>query len=424
MLSSINDMEPPVADYRKISRRHAASGLLTAITAGQICYARGKPSHFRTDNALPPNVQAFINSFAPQQLPGIAIAIRSYGTTWAGEAGYRNVTGRVLIGASDATGIGSITKTFVAVVAMQLEETGRLSLDASALDYLDSQKFGNIANLGKASIAQLMGHTSGIPSWEDDPDWIRDARGAGINPTTIWSSTASLQYIYGKPALFAPGAKYSYSNSNYTILGLIIEAITGNALWHEIAKRICAPLDLCNTYMDGFSTPAKATLCANRYQYVTPYFERTAGISKYFTKVRDDLFDVSKTNLSCEWAAGSIVSTAPDVAQFFSALRSGRLLKAASLGFMTTWRQAGITSRGPFYVGHGLFRQSSAGCSLVGHTGGVLGSTANAFWIEGRPIAYAALSNMGTEDTGQSSRITANSVAQSPKFVEMMSGLS
>jgi D-alanyl-D-alanine carboxypeptidase len=416
-------METPISDTRKISRRHAISGLLTAISAEQICYALGKPGHFQTGNSLPQNVRSFINSFAPQRFPGIAVAVRGSANAWIGKAGYRNLAARAPMRASDATGIGSITKTFVAVVAMQLEEAGRLSLDATALDYLGSQKLGNIANLGSASIAQLMSHTSGIPSWEDDPDWIRQARGAGTNPTAIWSSTASLQYIYGKPALFAPSAKYGYSNSNYTILGLIIEAITGNALWHEIAKRICAPLDLYNTYMDGFSTPAKATLCANRYQYVTPYFEKVAGISQYFTKIRDNLFDVGKTNLSCEWAAGGIVSTAPDIAQFFSALHSGRLLKPASLGFMTKWRQGGITSRGPFYVGHGLFRQSSAGRSLVGHTGGVLGSTANAFWIEGRPIAYAALSNFGTEDTGQSSRITANSVAQSPKFVEMLSGL-
>lgn len=239
-------------------------------------------------------------------------------------------------------------------------------MDASALDCLGSQKLGNVANLGNTSIAQLMSHTSGIPSWEDDPVWIRDARGAGINPTRIWSSTASLQYIYGKPALFAPGTKYSYSNSNYTILGLIIEAITGNALWHEIAKRICAPLELHNTYMDGLSTPAKATHCANRYQYVTPYFERNAGISKYFTKVRDDLFDVSKINLSCEWAAGSIVSTAPDIAQFFSALRSGRLVKSASLGFMTAWRQAGVTSRGPFSSGMVCFSNRLPGAHWWG----------------------------------------------------------
>jgi D-alanyl-D-alanine carboxypeptidase len=415
-------METPISDYRKISRRHAVSGLLTAISAEQICYALGKPSHFRTDNAVPQNVRAFIGAFAPQRLPGITVAVRDSATAWIGESGYRNLAARALMRASDATGVGSITKTFVAVVAMQLEEAGKLSLDVTALHYLGSQKLGNIANLGSASIAQLMSHTSSIPSWEEDPDWIRQARGAGINPTAIWSSTSSLRYIYGKPALFAPGAKFSYSNSNFTILGLLIEAITGNTLWHEIAKRICAPLDLYNTYMDGFSTPVKATRRASRYQYVTPYFERVAGISQYFTKVRDDLVDVSKTNLSCEWAAGGIVSTAPDIAQFFNALRLGRLLKPASLDFMTTWRQAGVTSQGPFYTGHGLFRQSSAGRSLVGHTGGVLGSTANAFWIEGHPIAYAALSNIGSEDIGEQ-RITVSSVAQSPQFVEMLSGL-
>jgi D-alanyl-D-alanine carboxypeptidase len=418
----MNHTEEPISDHRRISRRRAVLGLLTAISAEQVCRALGKPDHLRADNAATQNVQSFISSFAPQKIPGIAVAIKSSGNTWIGEAGYADLAARIPMRGSDAIGIGSITKTFVAVVAMQLEELGKLSLEASALNYLDSRKPGNIANLRSASIAQLMSHTSGIPSYEDDSNWIRDARGAGLNPAKIWSPTDSLQYIYGKPALFAPGARYSYSNSNYEILAFIIEAITGNSLWHEIAKRICLPLGLSNTCMEGYSKPAKPTRLANRYQYVTPYYEKLAGVSTHFKKVRDDLFDVSAANLSCEWAASGIVSTAADIAQFFSALRSGKLLKPASLGFMTTWRQAGITSQGPFYTGHGLFRQSSAGRSLVGHTGGVLGCTANAFWIEGCPITYAALSNIGVEDIGEK-RISVNSVGQNPKFVEMLSAL-
>jgi Beta-lactamase len=96
---------------------------------------------------------------------------------------------------------------------------------------------------------------------------------------------------------------------------------------------------------------------------------------------------------------GNIISTAPDVAQCFSALRSGRPVTWASLDFMTTWRQAGALGPGPFfYTGHGLFRQTSGKHSIVGHTGGVLGATANAFWIDGSHITYAALSNVGVED--------------------------
>ncbi len=416
------NMEEPIAHHRKISRRHTVSGLLTAISAEQICHALGKPSHLGADNTVLQNVQSFISSFAPQKIPGIAVAIKGSGNTWIEEAGYADIAARIPMRGYDAIGIGSITKTFVAVVAMQLEELGKLSLKASALDYLGSKKFGSIANLRSTSIAQLMSHTSGVPSYEDDAHWIRDARGAGIDPARIWSPTDSLQYIYGKPALFAPGASYSYSNSNYAILALVIEAITGNSLWHEIARRICVPLGLSNTCMEGYSKPAKLTRRANRYQYLTPYYEKVAGVSKCFKKIRDDLVDVSATNLSCEWAAGGIVSTAPDIAQFFSALRLGGLLKPASLDFMTAWRQAGITSQGPFYTGHGLFRQSSAGRSLVGHTGGVLGCTANAFWIEGCPITYAALSNIGVEDIGEK-RISVNSVGQNPKFVEMLSAL-
>jgi D-alanyl-D-alanine carboxypeptidase len=416
-------MEMPSADNRKISRRHAVSGLLTALSAEQICHALGKSSHSRADNPVPQNVQSFINSFAPQEIPGVAVAIKGSGKLRVGEAGYSNLAARMPLRDSDAIGIGSITKTFVAVVAMQLQEAGKLSLDDTALKYLGNQRLKNVANLEDASIAQLMNHTSGIPSPEDDPVWIRDARGAGINPTKIWSPVESLAYIFGTPALSEPGVAYNYSNSNYTILGLIIQEITGNALWHEIAGRICAPLDLSSTYMDGISKPAKTTNCANRYHYLTRHFEDIAGVSRFFTRVRDDLIDVSKTNLSCEWGDGNIISTAPDVALFFSALRSGKLVKPASLDFMTTWRQAGAIGPGQFfYTGHGLFRQMSGEHAIVGHTGGVLGATANAFWIEGKPITYAALSNVGVEDIGER-RISVNSVGQSVKFVGMLSAM-
>jgi D-alanyl-D-alanine carboxypeptidase len=409
--------------YGDMSRRSAVASILCGISAGKRANADSTSVGVPAQNDLPHDVQSFLDGFAPGKIVGLTLAVDSGSDSWAGKAGYARLQTKTPIRVDDATGIGSITKTFVAVVAMQLHEAGKLALDATAAKYLGRQRLKSVANAGEASIAQLMAHTSGIPSAEDDPAWIRAARGAGIEPAKIWKPTESLEYIYGRKALSAPGAAYNYSNSNYTILGLVIEEISGNRLWHEIAQRICSPLDLSHTYMDGISKPLKTTKCASRYHYETPHFDRVAGVSRYFSQVGGGLIDVSESNLSCEWGDGNMISTAPDVAAFFSALHSGRLVKPASLDFMTAWRRAGPLGGGQyFYTGHGLFRQASGEHAIVGHTGGVLGSTANAFWIEGTPITFAALSNVGVEDIGEP-KTSVNSVGQNPEFIAMLSSL-
>jgi D-alanyl-D-alanine carboxypeptidase len=403
-----------------ISRRKAIGGAVVAVAATKSALEAQPLREDRAQFPLPSNVQMFIEGFAPEKIVGMTLAVTDGTRSWVGGSGYSNLPTKTSIAADDAIGIGSITKTFLAVVAMQLHEAGRLSLDDTAEKYHGRKALPKVANIGQASISQLMEHTSGIPSPEDDPAWIRDARGAGLNSSKIWSPLKSLAYVFDKPALSAPGFSYNYSNANYTILGLVIEKITGNTLWHEIETRICKQLDLRHTWMDGISRPLGPTRVASRYHYLTRHFEEVAGIPRNAIKVRDDLIDVSMYNWSCEWGDGDIISTAPDVAAFFSGLRSGRLVGSASLAFMTTWRQAGSLGHGQFfYAGHGLFRQAAGAHSIIGHTGGVLGATANAFWIEGTSITYAALSNVGVEDIGEQ-RASVNSVGQNPQFVNML----
>jgi D-alanyl-D-alanine carboxypeptidase len=95
-------------------------------------------------------------------------------------------------------GVGSITKTFVAVVILQLAEEGRLDLNATAESLLGSAVAG-VPNVATATLGQLLNHTSGVPSWEDDPAWIRDGRGDRLDVGRIWDKTATLAYIRGTP---------------------------------------------------------------------------------------------------------------------------------------------------------------------------------------------------------------------------------
>src|SRR5262249_33668798 len=142
-----------------------------------------------------------------------------------------------------------------------------------------------IANAGTARLEQLLNHTSGIPSWEDDAAWIRAGRGVNQSPKRSWAATDTLAYIQNKPALFPPGSAYSYSNTNYTLLGLAIEHAAGASLTNLMKARILRPLGLQHTYLEGFGQPDQSTPTAHRYHFNTPGFENKAGISPYFHRV-------------------------------------------------------------------------------------------------------------------------------------------
>jgi D-alanyl-D-alanine carboxypeptidase len=329
--------------------------------------------------------------------PSLSAAVgNSCGVLWSSAAGVADLRSGRPARATDLYGIGSITKTFVAVVVLQLVDEGRLDLERPVTDYVPRLRDMHIANVGTATLAQLMNHTSGIPSWEDDSRWIRDARGASIDPSRRWQPTDSLAYIDGKPALSSPGAEYHYANTNYTLLGLAVEAVTGQPLASEITRRILAPLGLHDTYLEGYqSEPTDRR--PSRYHFDTETFRTTAGIAPSFTLVRPDLLDVSAASLAPEWAAGGLVTTARDLASFALALRDGRLLKTKQLAFMQTWRPAEPGSQ----VGHGLFRFDRGNDRhTIGHQGAVLGFGAQMEWLEGGDAVLVSMSNVGSMDAG------------------------
>ena len=248
-----------------------------------------------------------------------------------------------------------------------------MNLQATVLDALGPKVSRGIANAGTATLAQLMNHTSGIPSWEDDQRWIHDARGDRINPSHVWGEAETLNYIRGHPALFPPGERYSYSNTNYTLLGLAIGRATGRELAVEIRERICIPIGLRHTFLDGFlPEPDRhdAAACTSLSLRYPPCSEETAGLPPTAHDAGNGLIDVTATNLSCEWAAGGLVSTSIDLVRFFLALPRWALLGPTSMAFAQVWRQAGRLPSGvPFFVGHGLFRQQVGERWLIGHTG-------------------------------------------------------
>ena len=331
-------------------------------------------------------------------LPGISVAIGTGDSiTWRGTAGYSDLLRRIPVEINDRFCVGSITKTFVARVILQLVEEGKVDLDKTPTDYLDIKIVKDVANTDKATLRQLLNHQSGIPTWEFQPDWIRNGRGDKMKLGHIWGKTETLEYAT-KDLLAAPhkpGQRYAYSNTNYTILGLVIEAVTGNDAAVEIRRRILEPLNLKDTFLESFEENPDGYV--NHYHYTTPSFDKVAGVHRGFPEVRLYIVESTAGNLSPEWTAGGIVSSASDIVRWAQSIRDGELIGEEMQREAFTYYPPKELPRGRGKYMQGISKVTNYyhGKSAFGHSGGTLGFTAMMYWFENSDVIVVMLTNVG-----------------------------
>jgi len=217
---------------------------------------------------------------------------------WEGAAGATVQDPDIPVNSNMIYGFGSITKTFVAGLVLQLAEEKKLTLDDPLGNWLPH--YTNIdANI---TVRQLLNHGSGLSGYYGSKRYWSDIES---NPDRVWLPEETFKYER-TPQGSGSDILY-YSNTNYILLGMIIEAITGNSLAQELQSRITGPLQLDSTYlpMQDFD------------------FERWANSTK-----------LSSARFSSAWAAGAIASTARDIAKWSHTLYSGNFLQPASLEAM------------------------------------------------------------------------------------------
>ena len=265
---------------------------------------------------------------------------------------------------------GSITKTVVSTIALQLVGEGRLRLDDTVERWLP----GMVPNGAAITIRVLLGHTSGIYDYVADPDWNA---AVFADPNRTWSPQELVAVGTAHSPLFSPGQGLSYSNTGYILIGLVLEEATGQPLQDLVTQRVVRPLHLHGTYL-----PTSARF---RGAYAHGYFPPS------FTG--DGYLDVSSFHPSIGWAAGGLVSTAPDLARFYQALLAGQLLTPALLNEMTT------TGTSPDYpgiaVGLGIWSIETPCGTVWGHEGGIPGY--KSFAISDRDGTRSAVVTVLTE---------------------------
>jgi D-alanyl-D-alanine carboxypeptidase len=257
---------------------------------------------------------------APGMTLGLALAD---GRVLALASGMSDTAARRPMSPDDRLLQGSVGKTYVAAVAMQLVGEGTLDLDAKVSRYLgDLPWWSRVPNAADVTVRQLMTHTSGIVRYEFNPAVAKQLRDA---PMRAWTPAERLTVLLDQPAPFAAGQGWEYSDTNYILLGMIIERLTGMEYYDALRRRVLAPLGLRNTIpSDRPELPGVANGYAGSRNdlggYDASVVQRLGG---------DGGISRLAVNPQFEWTGGGIASTSADLARWGKLLYEGRAIDMA-----------------------------------------------------------------------------------------------
>ncbi|MFI5963580.1 serine hydrolase domain-containing protein [Streptomyces asoensis] len=269
--------------------------------------------------------------------------------------------------ADDEVREASNAKTVMATLVLQLVAEHRLALT----DPVDKWLPGQVRDGRAITLRMLLNHTSGLFDYTEDPALVPAL--TGWDPH-VWTSTEILSRVRGHPALFEPGAEWSYSNTNYIAVGAVLEKVTGKSLAALVRERIARPLGLRHTfYATG---PAWRGRHAHGYEPDAAHMppDVPEEFRTYAGPRHDDHVDVTGDYVTADGADAAIVSTAGDWSRFYGALMSGRLLPAAQLADMrTTVPEGGPDDPEELGYGLGIERAKTACGTVWDHVGVVPG---------------------------------------------------
>lgn len=327
-------------------RALAASAVLLVAVAGLPGAAASAPADPIDRKAL----SRALAAVHAAGVPAVQAEVRDGGRAWSGAAGVADLSTGRRAKPGMRHRVGSITKSFVATTVLQLAAEGRLGLDDPIGRHLPDLVPGELGR--QVTIRMLLNHTSGIGNYTDV---LLDSLAAvdRVGQTTF-TPKQLVDVGLSMPPTGAPGERYSYSNTGYIVLGLLIEKVTGNDATGEITRRIIRPLRLSDTYFPGDDPEIRG-----------PH----AGAHFALLGVRD----LARYNMSWAWTAGALISTPSDLDTFYRALFSGRLLPAAQLAEMR--RTVPFDPELPEAGGYGLgvFWAPTPCGERWGHDGGVIG---------------------------------------------------
>jgi D-alanyl-D-alanine carboxypeptidase len=286
----------------------------------------------------------------PGATAGFALAD---GTTFGLAVGLSNVEAGTPMKPTDLMLQGSVGKTYVAAVALQLVHEKRLRLDDRIERYLGSEKwFARLPNAREITVRMLMNHTSGLVRYEFKEQFTRDLT---ANPDKRWRPEELVAYILDTAPPFAAGQGWDYSDTNYIVLGMIIERVTKSRYYEQVTQRVLRPLKLTHTL------PSDSRVIPGLIQGYAGANNPFGGTDAMIVNGRFVI------NPQFEWCGGGMASTTEDLASWAKALYEGRAFDRSLLREMLDGVPAKLGPESKYGLGV-IIRPTALGISY-GHSG-------------------------------------------------------
>jgi D-alanyl-D-alanine carboxypeptidase len=348
----------PTTRARRSSRRHLLTigawlgAAMIAMAALAACGGEERQVSDELDSQLQQILDSAVES-PKTGFPGTALRVSQPELgTWSGAAGEANIDPATPMRPSDTFRAGSIMKPFIATVVLQLVEEEKLALDDRLPAVLPHDVVARVADGDRITVRMLLNHTSGIPEYSDkELDFS-----ALAEPHRIWKVEEFLDRAAARPRPFEPGKGYAYSNTDYNLLGLVIEHATSESWRAAVREQIIDRLGLKHTSLPEPGHVLDGADLAHGYEVIDGKIQ-----------------DVSDLDPSMAGAAGgnALVTSTEDLSRFLDALLAGKLFeKAGTLDAMLGFVRAGNDSGLGLGYGLGLERYDlPGGVKVIGHFG-------------------------------------------------------
>jgi D-alanyl-D-alanine carboxypeptidase len=288
---------------------------------------------------MPRPIDRAIDKVMERGWPGVAVLVEAPdGTVQTAAAGFASLEGRMPMTPAAGFHMCSINKTFTAVAVLRLVDEGKLSLDEKVTAILDQPVVKRIPYIESITVGQLLDHSSGIYPTNNDPTYLKTLIGAEAFSGRVWKPEEMVELATrpeNKPKA-RPGEGHYYSDTNYILLGMIVERVSREPYKVHVARTILRPLGMDATYFysDVLEGRHTATTVANGYIKLTTELTSAMTFNPRFPTPRKGWLNTSSAAESIDAAAG-LVTTLPDLRKFAAGLFRGRLLSPESQSFMT-----------------------------------------------------------------------------------------
>lgn len=292
--------------------------------------------------------------------------------------GYSDLEAKTPMKPNDLMLAGSTGKTFALAVAMQLVKEGKINLDDKIEKYLGKEVwFSRLPNAKDITVRQLMNHTSGLVRYEFNPNFLKDLT---ANPDKVWKPAELIAYLFDAKAPFEAGKGWDYSDTNYIVLGMIMEKVTGKKFYDLAEKRVVKPLKLNRVFPQD-----KRELKGLVQGY--------AGEGNEFTG-KDKVLENGKfiINPQFEWTGGGWMTNSEDLARYAKLMYEGKAFDASLLPQVFEGVAAPMLGRDAKYGLGVIIRPTRLGLSY-GHAGFFPGYMTDMMYFPDKKISVAVQVN-------------------------------